>query len=283
MSYGPTPWQQTSWDARAAGNFIAGGAGSGLFVFAWIDSVAGAARPAPALLLAGLALIGIGLTCVWLEIGRPLRALNVFINPRTSWMSREAFVALVLFGAGVTALFGVPGVSGLAAALALAFVYCQARMLRAARGIPAWREPALTPFIVVTGLVEGGGLLFLVAPIAGPGAPATAVTFGVLALVRILSWLAYRRRVMAALAPGAAAALDRAGRALAFAGTLLPLATLATVATGALPAAAATALLATAGLLAAAAGAFVKYVLITRAGFNQGFALAHLPVRGARP
>jgi len=26
MSYGPSPWHQTSWDARAAGNFMCGGA-----------------------------------------------------------------------------------------------------------------------------------------------------------------------------------------------------------------------------------------------------------------
>ena len=43
----------------------------------------------------------------------------------------------------------------LAAALALAFIYCQARMLQAAKGIPAWREPLLVPLMVVTGLAEG--------------------------------------------------------------------------------------------------------------------------------
>ena len=41
-------------------------------------------------------------------------------------------------------------------------------------------------------------------------------------------------------------------------------------------------LLVVAGLLAVAAGAWFKFTLITRAGFNQGFALAHLPVRGVR-
>ena len=41
-------------------------------------------------------------------------------------------------------------------------------------------------------------------------------------------------------------------------------------------------LLAPAGLLAAAAGAWFKFALVTRAGFNQGFALTHLPVRGVR-
>jgi phenylacetyl-CoA:acceptor oxidoreductase 26-kDa subunit len=37
-----------------------------------------------------------------------------------------------------------------------------------------------------------------------------------------------------------------------------------------------------AGVLAALGGAAFKFMLITRAGFNQGFALTHLPVRGVR-
>ena len=35
-------------------------------------------------------------------------------------------------------------------------------------------------------------------------------------------------------------------------------------------------------VLAALGGAAFKFMLITRAGFNQGFALTHLPVRGVR-
>ena len=37
-----------------------------------------------------------------------------------------------------------------------------------------------------------------------------------------------------------------------------------------------------AGLMALAGGAAFKFMLITRAAYNQGFALPHLPVRGAR-
>jgi phenylacetyl-CoA:acceptor oxidoreductase subunit 2 len=40
-------------------------------------------------------------------------------------------------------------------------------------------------------------------------------------------------------------------------------------------------LFAIAGVCIAAAGAFLKFILVTRAGFNQGFALVHTPVRGA--
>lgn len=40
-------------------------------------------------------------------------------------------------------------------------------------------------------------------------------------------------------------------------------------------------LFAVAGASIAAAGGALKFILVTRAGFNQGFALAHTPVRGA--
>ena len=280
MSFGPAPWQQAHWDWRAAGNFICGGAGTGLIVFA---ALSGAAGPTfAALVLAGLALVGLGLFCVWLEIGRPLRALHVFFNPRTSWMTREALAATLLFPVGLAAAAGLPGCAWVAAALALAFVYCQGRMLQGAKGIPAWREPLLSPLIVVTGLVEGAGLSFAIAPLRSDGAQPLLVLFGVLLLARALVWVAYRRRLATAAAPQAQAALDRAGRWLQVAGTLVPLALIATIAGGWL--ATQTPLIAAiAGLGAAAAGAYTKYTIVTRAGFNQGFALAHLPVRGARP
>ena len=150
--FGPNPWQQTSWDWRAAGNFICGGAGTGLLVAVALFGAGAAAslRSPDWLVFTGLARIGLGLMCVWLEIGRPLRALNVFINPRTSWMSREAWVSVALFPAGLAALLGLSGAIWLTAALALAFLYCQSRMLPAARGIPAWRSPWFSAFIMLT-------------------------------------------------------------------------------------------------------------------------------------
>ncbi len=117
MSFGPTPCQQTSWDARAAGNFICGGAGAGLIVF---TALSGAQGPVlTALMLGGLGLVGAGLFCVFLELGRPLRAINVLFNPRTSWMTREAFTAALLFPTGLAAAAGLPGFALLAALLAL--------------------------------------------------------------------------------------------------------------------------------------------------------------------
>jgi phenylacetyl-CoA:acceptor oxidoreductase subunit 2 len=279
MSYGPNPWQQAHWDWRAAGNFICGGAGGGLIVFTAIAGVDG--NTLAGLMLAGLALVGLGLFCVWLEIGRPLRALRVFANARTSWMTREAFAATLLFPAGLAAAAGVPGFVWVAAALALTFMYCQGRMLQAAKGIPAWRGPLVPPLIVASGLADGGGVFFLLAPWHGNKTTSLLVLFGALVLVRIVVWLAYRKSVSVA-APRVRRELLRAGRVLQVAGTLVPLALVAAIGTGVASGTPVLLCAALGGLAAAMSGAALKYVLVTRAAFNQGFALRHLPVRGTR-
>jgi phenylacetyl-CoA:acceptor oxidoreductase subunit 2 len=280
MSFGPNPWQQTQWDWRAAGNFIGGGAGSGLIVATALAGAQGAAVMVP--LLAGLALVGLGLACVWLELGRPLRALHVFYSRGASWMTREAIAATLLFPAGLAAaagaLYGIGGIVWLPAALALAFVYCQGRMLRAAKGIVAWREPTVPLLLLATGLAEGAGLFMLLRLWIAGGGAAVALLFGVLVLARAGIWLLYRQRLGGRPAKRAGAALDRAGRVLLVGGTAVPLVLLLAAGGAASPA-----LGALAGLAAALAGAYLKFTLITRAGYNQGFALRELPVRGARP
>jgi len=279
MSYGPNPWVQAHWDWRAAGNFICGGAGGGLIVFTAIAGVDGRARVG--LLLAGLALVGLGLFCVWLETGRPLRAPRVFANLRTSWMTREAFAATLLFPAGLAAAAAVPGLLWVAAALALTFMYCQGRMLQAARGIPAWRGPLVPPLIVASGLADGGGVFFLMAPWHGIATTSLLVVLGALVLARFVVWLAYRKHIAVAAAR-ARAAMAGADRWLLITGTLLPLALVVAVGTGVASGAAVVPCATIAGLAAAMAGAALKYALVTRAAFNQGFALRHLPVRGTR-
>ena len=280
--FGPNPWMQTSWDWRAAGNFICGGAGTGLLVAtALFAPAATLAQPASLLLLlVGLALVGLGLCSVWLEIGRPLRALHVFLNPRTSWMSREAFVGALLFPAGLLALLGVGGWNWVTAALALLFLYCQSRMLPAARGIPAWRSAWLSPLFLVTAGVEGCAVFLLLGLWHGSVPGALLLSFALLLALRLLVWRGYRRSVAAALAPQAARVLDQAGRRLSGIGTLVPLLLLGAGAL--LDAGVVLALAALAGAGAAWAGANMKYLLITRASFNQGFALSHIPVRGVR-
>jgi phenylacetyl-CoA:acceptor oxidoreductase subunit 2 len=279
MSFGPNPWLQAHWDWRAAGNFIAGGAGSGLII---ATALSDADRPAwTGLLLAGLALVGLGLFCVWLEIGRPWRAMHVFLQPRRSWMSREAIVAALLFPVTAAAAFVWPPLIWPAAALALAFVYCQSRMLVASRGIPAWRAGLVSPLIVATGLAEGMGLFVASAPARGIGIHAL-LALAILALLRLTLWAAYRQRVLPTLAAPARVALGDAGWVLLIAGTLLPLAALVGAAMFGTRTALSIPVSVLVGLGAALAGSWFKFVLITRAAFNQGFALVQLPVRGVR-
>jgi phenylacetyl-CoA:acceptor oxidoreductase 26-kDa subunit len=101
--------------------------------------------------------------------------------------------------------------------------------------------------------------------------------FAGLVLARWVLWRAWRRRLDATADRRALAALDAAGRGVQWLGGALPL-VLALLALGGAPAA--SVLLAAAGLCAAGAGAFFKFTLITRAAYNQGFALQRLPVRG---
>ncbi|MBS0335599.1 MAG: dimethyl sulfoxide reductase anchor subunit [Proteobacteria bacterium] len=274
MSFGPRPWQQRHWDWRAACNFMFGGTGTGLVIAA----VLAGPRQMPVDVLAGLAFVGLGLAAVWLEIGRPWRALNVMFNPFTSWMTRESFASLPVFALGAAAaLRGDAALGALAAAAALLFVYCQARILRGAKGIPAWREPALTPLVLCTALAEGAGAACLLALPAGGAGSAPSAWLALALLARVIAWAVYRGRIAKGLAADARTALDVAGRSLLQLGTLAPLALLVAGVAFEPAAQAGTAL---AGLAALATGWRFKFVLLTRAAYNQGFALPHLPMRG---
>ena len=234
---------QRHWDARAAANFMFGGAGAGLIVAAALIGERYS-------LLAGSVMIAAGLSAVWLEIGRKLRAVHVLFNPFTSWMTREAFAALMLLPLAFFDLL-------LAAPMALVFLYCQARMLRAAKAIPAWRAAQVVPLIVTTGLAEGAGIALWFSE-----DPALLLLFAIAVAMRLFAWWRYRAAVRSS-------ALEPAGRTLLWVGTAAALALLPLAAP-------------LAGLAAAAAGWTLKFALITRASFKQGFALPHLPVRGTR-
>jgi Fe-S-cluster-containing dehydrogenase component len=278
---GVEPWLQSHWDWRASANFMGGGAGSSLLLFAAAATWAGAGFYL--LALAALAMVAAGLFCVWLEIGRPWRFVNVLFHPQRSWMTRESWVGLLLFGLGLSAVwFADPSLLAAAAMTGLAFLYCQARLLAAAKGIPAWRNPRTVPLMVASGLCEGGGLFLVAAailPVSEPVLITAAVSVAVLAMLRAVSWRAYLQSLARDGAPTRTLEVLRAFHPwfLLF-GTVAPLGLLA----AALPApGAATLLFAVAGGCAWAAGWLLKFVLIARAAYNQGFALAHVPGRGS--
>lgn len=260
---------QRYWDIRAAGNFSFGGTGSGLILAAALGLAAGV--PSPLAVAAGLALIGLGLFCVWLEIGRPWRAINVFFHPRTSWMTREAMLVPPLMAAGAAAILVDLRFVFLAAIFAAGFLYCQARMLHASRGIPAWCQKETIPLILATGLVEGCGL-FLV--IAGDRSTAMVAVTLAAALLREGARELHRRALVKAHAPAGTLAwfslreekVLTAARALAVVLLALALAGWDTAVLG--------------GLLAVATGWGLKVMLITRAAYTRGHVIPHTPSRG---
>ena len=277
IPYGPRPWAQSFWDARAAANFVCGGMGAGLVVATALSGAPGGALAVP--LFVGLALVACGLLSVFAEVGRPLRAANVIRNPGSSWMSREALVAPLLFACGLAGATGRPAFVAAAALLALAFVYCQGRMVHAARGIPAWRAPEVPWLFVATGLAEGLGLWLVLAVVLDQRSMRVVGAAIVAIVVRYVLFRRYRRGLGAGIAAGPARALDAAGGALLWFGTLAPLALLGLAAALA-PSPWARGIVLVAGLGAALAGAWLKATIVLRAGHTQGFALPALPVRG---
>jgi len=274
------PSRQEHWNWKAASNFICGGMGTGLFMFvALVPTPNGEVRPAG---WAALALIALGLFMVLLKIGRPWRSIYVLRQPKRSWMAREAWLAIALFPIGALALwFQVSALLVGAAILAMLFLYSQAKILMEAKGIPAWREPRIVPLIVATGLAEGGGL-YLVASTQLATARSlmeiSAVAAVVLAAGRGWVWWAYYSALRREGAPTQALATLSDFRPWFFAfGLALPL---LLVAVGFVLPMLTLPLFVISGLSIAVAGAALKFVLVDRAGFNQGFALTSTPSRG---
>ncbi len=268
------PARQTSWDWRAAMNFMAGGAGTGLFFASAQTAFTGPTPLLPGLI--ALALVATGLFCVWMEIGRPWRFLNVFRNPNTSWMTREALAALPFLACGLTALtFNLPLLGMVAALFGLLFLYCQGQILHAAKGIPAWR-PAQIPYLIfATGLTEGAGLFLLLT-----GGASLGMAAGLLALtaLRYLVWRRYKANLFSTGAPTRTVeVLERFEGGFFSAGCLAPA---ALVVAGFLLPGLQPILFSLAGLVVFTSGWWLKFTLVTKAAYNQGYAINAMPARG---
>jgi phenylacetyl-CoA:acceptor oxidoreductase subunit 2 len=270
------PWHQTPWDWRAAIQFICGGTGSGLIAFtafaAWLDPVwlwrTG---------LVGMGFICLGLLSVFIKLGRRWRAFFVVMNPFTSWLTREALLAPVLLG---LEFFAIVLTSQMLAVLAgivgLGFLYSQAQMLKEARGIPAWRNERMLWLIFATGLTEGASLMVVATAFFGSPGGWLSGAFMVLLAIRYGAWNTYRRHLSA---PGTAPlrtveVLDSMNRTVVT-GHLLPLTLLLALLLPALGGPVAL----VAGLAGLFTGWYLKFMLVTRAAYNQGFALPRTPAR----
>ena len=140
-------------------------------------------------------IIAIGLFFVWLKIGRKLRAFYVVLKPQNSWMSREVYAVGVLYLAGfIDYLSPSNSIHLIIAVAALTFLYCQARILHSAKGIPTWRAPKIPWILVASGFYEGFGLLAIYSFIYPQSIPLPSILpVGglVLAAINALLWRNY--------------------------------------------------------------------------------------------
>ena len=280
--------RQTFWDLRAAMNFILGGMGSGLaFLAVLLYFTAGLAQPLLLDLVAGAGVfMAVGLFFVFLEIGRKRRFLYVLLRPQSSWMTRETYCVAVFYPALLLDLWQPrPWLHAVIAAAALGFLICQARILYAGRGIPAWRAPLVPWMILCTGLLEGAGLLALSQLFyAGPRyfqGHAAAVA-ALLAIITGILWIAYRLTARRrGIPPLARREINRVSPLITAIGHALPVIGFALLARPAAAGYSVATLLLVAGAGAVLGGAAWKFTVITRAAFQQGFAMPWLPQRGS--
>ena len=275
-SFGST--LQTSWDWRAAGNFMFGGTGSALVFMAAISSFPNI--PPQPLGFIAMIFVGTGLFFVWLEIGRPWRFLHVFFHPQTSWMTREGSVAVVLFALTfIGIVFKISVIMRIAGIAGLVFLFCQGQMLKACKGIPSWREPTIVLLIIVTGICEGTAILLLFLCLQNKVSVVLNLACLVFLATRIFSWLIYRKNLSDTKVPTETlSTLGKIHLIQIIAGNLIP-AMLITLSMT-MPELATPAMI-SASLLIMIAGWHMKFTIITRAAQVQGYRLSK--VQRGRP
>ena len=279
--------RQNFWDHRAAMNFALGGMASGLSVAAYLAHRFAALSEAGLVFLYGVAaaLMAIGLFFVFMEIGRKARFLYALLRPQSSWMTRETYAVAVFYPAVIADhVWPHPALHLLVALSGAAFLYCQGRILHAAKGIPAWRAPLIPGMLIATGLYEAIGLIALLATALGglvSAGPIVAATGVVLALFNAGLWHVYCTSAKArGIGPLAREDIAAVTPALHIAGHALPALLFLVAAIGLAGRTSETAM-SIAGFAAIAGGIYWKFSIITRACHQQGFALPKMPQRGS--
>ena len=288
--------RQTFWDYRAAMNFTMGGMSTGLaivgllgFLYArsrddWLLSSLGVNGLLVIYLIAGAGM-ALGLFFVFLEIGRKLRFLYVLKRPQSSWMTRETYAVAAFYPLLLADLASPHMILHILVALAAAFfLYCQARILHAGKGIPAWRAPLMPWMLIATGVYEGFGIIAILTLLV----PSTALTLdfamlgvGLFAVVNAVLWHMYRRTAKdQGIGPLARRDIDVVTPVVHSIGHAFPIACVLVAIFQASPGIAAW-FLALAGIGVVAGGVVWKFAVITRACHQQGYAVPKMPQRGS--
>ncbi|MDX1605664.1 MAG: DmsC/YnfH family molybdoenzyme membrane anchor subunit [Candidatus Competibacterales bacterium] len=175
---------------------VSAGAGYGLLALTVLLAWLGAQGMPGGLLVAGigaLALITLGLLVSTRHLANPRNAWRAFSRFRSSWLSREAVFAVLLypFALAWLALAGWQGTHGPAvdllglasALLALVTVYCTGMIYACLRTIRQWHNPLVPVNYLLLALASGALLLAAILATTGSANSGTAETIALALLV----------------------------------------------------------------------------------------------------
>uniref|UniRef100_UPI00345E48F2 dimethyl sulfoxide reductase anchor subunit family protein n=1 Tax=Aestuariibius violaceus TaxID=3234132 RepID=UPI00345E48F2 len=164
------------------------GAGFGLLAFLGVGWPAPEGLAAFVFYAIGFALAVSGLIASTFHLGRPERALRAFTQWRSSWLSREACLAVAaLVLAGLTALAQIFGsghvlvLGWLAAAFCIATVLSTSMIYASLKTVPRWND-LTTPALFLGWALAGGALLAAHVMLA-------AVLFLVASAIQLAHWI----------------------------------------------------------------------------------------------
>lgn len=149
-------------------------------IYALLGRLPAAPRFATDCTVLGLAIASIGLGASALHLGRAERAWRAFSQWRSSWLSREAVGAVLIYPVAILFVMGLrrdphgvaPRLLGAAVAvMALGTVFCTAMIYASLKPIRQWHNPHTAPDYVIYAVFSGALLFALLhAALAGVSA-----------------------------------------------------------------------------------------------------------------
>jgi len=155
------PTKQKEWGWPAAANFILGGAGTGFYIFTFLTMIFknpnSALNGSTPYWMIGPVLVIIGLLCLTIEAGRPLRSPYLFCQLGKAWISRE-ILAFTFFVPTVILDYFFPHLIFKTCAVlsSLLFMVAQGFILYSSRAIPAWNLTIIPLIFFILGLCFRG-------------------------------------------------------------------------------------------------------------------------------
>ncbi len=144
---------------------VLSGMGFGLLVWLGLGLRAPLGLAAFVMFALGYGLAGAGLVAAAFHLGHPERALKAFSQWRSSWLSREAVLAVVTLivlapHAAASVFFDqpLPIIGLLGALLALATIFATGMIYAQISAVPRWNH-ASTPFLFVIAALGGSAIL----------------------------------------------------------------------------------------------------------------------------